>query len=211
MLCSRYAEDRLAAAVERGVRQYVLLGAGFETFAYRQPVWARALRIFEVDQIATQQAKRDRLETAAIAVPDNVTFVPVDFEVDALADRLVASGFDLQQRACLSWLGVTMYLEEAAIDAVFAFVTSLPRGSELVFTFTRERTSEEASWMAAALDAIGEPLRTRFTEARLADKLRAAGFSEVTFLSPADSVRYFQGRTDDLKTPERPTIVAAVV
>lgn len=135
LIRSRYAEDRLQMAVKRGITQYVSLGAGFDTFPYRQPAWARTLRLFEVDQPASQAAKRERLAHSGISIPPNVEFVPIDFEKTSLADGLSASSFDATRPTFVSWLGVTMYLTQQAIDAVLRYVASLPRTSEIVFTF----------------------------------------------------------------------------
>ncbi|MBV8476214.1 MAG: class I SAM-dependent methyltransferase, partial [Acidobacteria bacterium] len=127
---SRFAEDCLAEAVNQGVRQYVLLGAGLDTFAYRQPRWASSLRIFEVDHPATQRWKRRRLAEAGISVPENVTFVPVDFEKVSLATALPQAGIDSGMAAFFSMLGVTQYLIEGAFDETLRFVLSMPSPSE---------------------------------------------------------------------------------
>lgn len=137
VLRSRYAEDRLCDAVERGVAQYVALGAGLDTFAYRQPSWAGGLRIFEVDRRASQGAKRDRLEGAGVAVPANVAFVAIDLDAEPLGPGLVGAGFDAERPAFIACLGVLAYLAPASVDAVFRWVASLPRGSEFVFTFAQ--------------------------------------------------------------------------
>src|SRR5271163_1639382 len=105
---SRYAEDELACAVEHEVRQYVVLGAGLDTFAYRNP--HLGLRIFEVDHPATQAWKREQLQAARIAIPTSLTFVPIDFERQTLAAGLEQAGFDAGAAAFFSWLGVTPYL-----------------------------------------------------------------------------------------------------
>jgi methyltransferase (TIGR00027 family) len=217
LLRSRYAEDRLAEAVRRGVRQFVSLGAGFDTFAYRQPAWAREcqpeLRIFEVDQIASQRAKRDRLAAAGIAVPPNVTFVEADFEHMSLHDMLVGGGFSTSAPAFISWLGVTVYLTEAAIDAVLQFVGTLPASSEIVFTFhTRERAIE-GSALAARAAEVGEPFISYFTPEEIEHKLRGFGFSEVSFLTPQEAERrYFPApRSDRLPAPVRINTVSGIV
>src|SRR5579863_106550 len=119
---SRFAEDRLAEAFRGGVRQYVLLGAGLDTFAYRQPPWAHSLRIFEVDYPATQQWKRKRLAEARILVRDNVTFVPLDFEKVSLAQGLSQAGLHPDTGTFFSMLGVSQYLTEAAFDQTLKFV-----------------------------------------------------------------------------------------
>ena len=213
VLRSRFAEDQLAEAVARGVRQYVILGAGLDTFAYRQPPWAAELRIFEVDQPASQALKVDLLRQAGIAAPANLVFASVDFETEVLRDRLCHAGFDDHAPTFLSWLGVTMYLAERAIDDVLRYVGSLPAGSELVFTFAaNEGDDPRASRLAAAAAAVGEPWRTVFTVDELAKKLHDVGFSEVRFLMPEEATRrYFMHRTDGLPPPTRPGIVSARV
>ncbi len=109
---SRYAEDCLAESIARGTRQYIVLGAGLDTFAYRQPTWAGPLRIFEADYPATQNWKRNRLSAARIIVPTNLTFVPVDFERGLLHEALANAGLDFTLPTFVSWLGVTQYLSE---------------------------------------------------------------------------------------------------
>jgi len=219
VLRSRFAEDCLADAVARGVTQVVILGAGFDTFAYRQPGWAHAIRILEVDQPATQHTKRDRLTSAGVAIPPNLTFVPVNFERDQLGERLRDVGFDPEKPAFYSWLGVTMYLEEPAIDAVLKLIAGGPKSTEVVFTFAPE--GEDASGdrgtvrttVFSSLAALaGEPWRTRFSTTRLSEKLSQLGFGVVQFLTPEDARRrYFNERPDDLPPPRRTTIVRAVV
>jgi methyltransferase (TIGR00027 family) len=214
---SRYAEDRLARAVARGVRQYVSLGAGYDTFAYRQPEWARGLRIFEVDQPATQREKRARLEKAGIQPPANVEFVPIDFERTSLGEGLRASGFDPAQPTFFSWLGVMMYLEQAAIDAVFEFVAACPRGSEIVFSFAPpERTDPEGkrhtATMAERAAMQGEPWKTRVAWPDLARQLQGHGFSEITCPTIADLRGwYIDGRADGLQISDRRTLASVVV
>jgi methyltransferase (TIGR00027 family) len=217
LLRSRYTEDRLAAAVARGVRQYVVLGAGYDTFGYRQPAWAAGVRIFEVDQPATQRAKQDALAAAGLPIRENVTFVAVNFQRDRLDTCLRAAGLDAAAPAFVSWLGVMVYITEEAADDVFRFVASLPPGSEIVFTFAprrAERTdpSQHLSRVAAAVAEMGEPWRTFTDPGELAAKLRRFGFSDVAVLSPADAEdRYFKGRTDGLPAPKRASIATATV
>ncbi len=212
ILRSRFAEDCLALAAERGVTQYVLLGAGFDTFAYRQPSWAAAVRIFEVDQPASQQLKRDTIARAGVHVPSNVVYVAVDFAVDSIGERLAKSGFDPMRPAFISWLGVTMYLPEPAIDVVLEFVAALPKSTEIVLTFAQPPDQASASRIAERAAEVGEPWLTYFAPARLEQKLRHSGFSHVSFLTPAESsARYFSGRTDGLQGPRRTSIVRATV
>jgi methyltransferase (TIGR00027 family) len=160
---SRVAEDELARAVEAGVRQYVVLGAGLDTFAYRNPHNATGLRVFEVDHPSTQHWKRRCLSDAGIPVAQNLIFAPVDFEHGTLAQGLAEAGFRNDQSACFSWLGVTMYLTEAAIMETLAFVARLPQGSSICFDYRApasmlnpiERVVGEV--MAQRAAAVGNP------------------------------------------------------
>ena len=207
---SRFAEDCLAEAVRRGVTQYVILGAGLDTFAWRQPPWAAAaaLRIFEIDQPASQEDKRARLDRASLGPPSNLTLVPVNFELDPLAERLRAGGVDPRQPVFYSWLGVTPYLDEPAIDEVLRVMASGVAGTEVVLTFAPLRDTPSAVATMAA--ALGETFRSYFTPETLAAKLHGAGFAHVSFLTPADAAaRYFRSRGDGLAPPRRTSIARA--
>jgi methyltransferase (TIGR00027 family) len=211
---SRFAEDRLAAAVGRGVTQFVVLGAGYDTFAFRQPDWARMLRIFEVDHAASQQAKRERLAAANIPLPPNVTFAAVDFEHETLLAGLARSGFDPQQPTFVSCLGVLVYLTAEAVEGVFRFAASLVPGSEIVATFRGQRVAGEPveSPVAAAAAAAGEPWISSFDPAGLRRQLMAMGFSDVSLITgPELEVRYAMRRTDGLHPPGRMMMVSAKV
>jgi len=214
---SRYAEDRAGEAAARGVRQYISLGAGLDTFACRQPAWAAPLRIVEVDEPASQADKRERLARAAVAVPRNVTFVPIDFETTSLADGLAGHGIDVGAPTFVSWLGVMMYLTREAIDAVFRVVRGLPAGSEIVFTFSPPLDGSEAQRAGAAAFAgyaagLGEPFVTQVTADALAEWLRGHGFTDITFFGPDEiAARYLAGRTDGLRVSRRTTIASARV
>ncbi|WP_224360289.1 class I SAM-dependent methyltransferase [Hyalangium versicolor] len=212
---SRFAEDRLQEAVARGVRQYVLLGAGLDSFAYRQPAWAAGLRIFEVDHPASQQEKQARLRNAGIVPPENLVWAGIDFERTSLREGLLQSGFDPHVPAFMSCLGVLVYLEEAAVHQVFTFVGSLPPSSEIVFTFTgtRQEVDQPAlPALASRVESLGEPFRSHLFEEDLVPKLTGLGFSEVTVLTPEQSrERYFQGRSDRLPAPRRARIASARV
>jgi methyltransferase (TIGR00027 family) len=216
VLRSRYTEDRLLEAVDNGVQQYLILGAGLDTFPYRQPNWARVLRIFEVDHSASQRSKRERLALASIEVPSNVELICCDFETTSLDDCLRKSRFDFGKPAFLSWLGVTIYLRTGAINAVFRFVSSLPRSSEIVFTFasptsTAKEERRKPSFAASAA-AHGEPWRTSFEPNDLTRKLHRLGFSTVSFLSASEAdTRYFRGRHDGLHAPRKVGIATATV
>lgn len=210
VLRSRFAEDRLAAAVLRGVTQYIILGAGFDTFAFRQPAWGRQLKIVEVDHSATQDLKRSYLADAGLVVPDNVVLATIDFENESLVDGLRRYRVALNELTLFAWLGVTMYLKEDAIDAVLHEVAALPTGSEIVLTFARPRAAS-LSPLAQRAASLGEPWISYFEPDALDAKLRAAGFSIVEFLSPAEAeARYFRDRPTDLPAPEQTNLVCAI-
>ncbi len=210
VLRSRFAEDRLAAAFPRGVTQYVILGAGFDTFALRQPAWAHGLKILEVDHSGTQELKRAHLAAAGLAMPANADFADIDFEHESLSDGLLRHHFSLAEPTFFSWLGVTMYLKEDAIDAVLRSVAGFPAGSEIVLTFAPPGDSPSPFDHRAA--NLGEPWVSYFEPDALEEKLRVFGFSEVEFLLPAEAEeRYFRHRSIDLPAPNRKNILSAVL
>ena len=201
---SRCAEDQLALAYGRGVRQCVVMGAGLDTFALRNPY--TDLRVFEVDHPATQAWKRTCLEAAGLAVPQSLTFAPVDFQREGLAEGLEAAGFDGGRPAFCSWLGVAMYLDEAAVWRTLEWVAGLPPGGGIVFDFmvrpelmeARSRLAAEA--LAARVAAAGEPFRSAFDPDALAQGMRQAGFAEAETLGAEELNRlYFDGRADGLR------------
>jgi methyltransferase (TIGR00027 family) len=202
---SRYAEDQLARAVQRGVRQYVVLGAGLDTFAYRNPLRSSGLRVFEVDHPATQAWKRARLSEANIAVPDEMTFAAVDFERQSIEDGLLRAGFRKQQPAFFSWLGVTPYLSRPAFDATIQFVAGLPSGSGVVFDFAVERSllspTQQLAFEAIAerVARAGEPFQLFFDPSALVSDLDRLGFGQIEDLAgDGINARYFAGRSDGL-------------
>ncbi len=215
---SRYAEDALARAVENGARQYVVLGAGLDTFAYRNPHRVGRLRVFEVDHPATQAWKRTKLEDAGILVPDDLVFAPVDFERATLADGLREAGFDPRVRTFFSWLGVVPYLEIESIVATLRVVASTAAGSEVVFDYAippsmmapAQRRVFEA--LAARVAAAGEPWRTFFEPSALAREIAAIGLTVVDDVPPEVlNARYFAGRTDGLQIRGRARMMHARV
>jgi methyltransferase (TIGR00027 family) len=203
---SRHAEDLLHRAVARGVGRYAVLGAGLDTFAYRNPYPVDHLQVFEVDHPATQAWKRGCLEEAGIAVPAGLTFAPVDFESQTLADGLRAAGFRDDEPAFFSWLGVVPYLTREAIRATLRYVAALPAGSEIVFDYgippdsldPRRRQVFDA--LAERVAAAGEPWRTFYEPAALVRELGELGFGDVEDTGPeAIDARYFADRTDGLR------------
>jgi methyltransferase (TIGR00027 family) len=207
---SRFAEDALARSIARGATQYVVLGAGLDTFAYRNPYAESALRVFEVDYPATQEWKRQQLEEARIAVPTSVTYVPVDFERQTLQEGLRLAGFDSTKPTFFSWLGVTMYLSEDAVMSTFGFIASTPPGGGVAFDYAVPRSSL-GLFGRIALDAVarrvaraGEPFRTFFAPAALGQRLEGMGFSSIEDLGSDEiNARYFKDRPDRLRVMGR--------
>ncbi len=218
ILRSRFAEERMAQAVRRGVRQCVILGAGFDTFAYRQPDWARSLRIYEVDHRATQEDKRQRLRSADIPIPANLEFVTIDFESVSLREGLQASTLNFSEPAFFSCLGVLLYLTREAAEAVFQLVAAFPASSEIVFTFSLPDSSlsgndaENRAALASMTASMGEPFQTHFDPQTLIRDLSALGFSAISVLSSeAAEQKYFQSRSDGLQAPRLGGVCAAIV
>jgi methyltransferase (TIGR00027 family) len=201
---SRYAEDQLAEAVSRGVQQYVVLGAGLDTFAYRNPF--PDLRVFEVDHPATQAWKRRRLESGGIFLPASLTFVPVNFEKQTLAHGLAQAGFAANQAAFFSWLGVTPYLSRETVLATLRWLISICSRNGVAFDYTVPRSSLDPSYwpafdaLANRVAAAGEPFVGFFDPIELERALGVMGFAHIEDLG-ADEInaRYFTHRTDGLR------------
>jgi methyltransferase (TIGR00027 family) len=207
-LRSRYVEDVLENAIQSGVAQYVILGAGLDSFAYRRRDLAGILRVFEVDQPATQQWKRARLHALGVELPPNLTFVSIDFEKQALGEGLRGGGYRLEEPGVFSWLGVTQYLTEDAIFSTLRDIAALAPGTEVIFEYLILESlldAENQRWMAvlkADAAARGEPWRSVFDPTSLMARLRELGFAEVWDLGPEEAnARYFTGRTDELRLP----------
>jgi methyltransferase (TIGR00027 family) len=199
---SRYAEDQLAAAVGRGATQCVILGAGLDTFAYRNPY--PGLRVFEVDHPATQAWKREQLRKAEIAIPESMTFVPIDFETQNLRERLRAAGLR-EEITFFPWLGVTPYLTREAFDETIRLIASMPAGSGTVFDYVLlpslldARSQAGLKMVSDRVKMAGEPFRLFFEPAQLTEDLRTAGFRSFEDLDAAAiDARYFAGRSDGL-------------
>jgi len=204
-LRQRYAEDELGEALGRGIEQYVILGAGLDSFAYRRSDLAAVVRVFEVDHPATQHWKCGRLQALNVARPSNLTFVPVDFERQTLAEALRANGHRTELPTFFSWLGVTMYLTGEAVLETLRYVAGLPPGSEIVFQYYLPESllSEEGRHRLALYKTFaatrGEPFVSFFEPIALVARVKELGFTQVWDLGPDDAnARYFAGRTDGL-------------
>lgn len=183
---SRLAEEALTEAVARGVRQYVLLGAGLDTFAYRNPHAAGGLRVFEVDHPATQEWKRQLVSQARLKSQGSLIYVPVNFEREPLAERLTANGFQRGEPAFFSWLGVTMYLTREAIQETLRFVAQpMVSRSGIIFDYLTvpPRWDFLRRWglkvLMRRVAAAGEPWQTFFDPAALHADLTRLGFATV--------------------------------
>jgi len=176
------------------VTQYIVLGAGFDTFDFRQSVWAQPLQILEVDHAETQAAKRAQLAAAGLAMPENAYFATIDFKHESLRNGLLRYQVSLDKPTFFSWLGVTMYLKEDTIDAVLRTVAAFPEGSEIVLIFALPPGDSPSPFDQRAA-SLGEPWVSYFEPYAFEERLRGAGFSNVEFLSPEEAeARYFRQR-----------------
>jgi methyltransferase (TIGR00027 family) len=217
VLCrSRYTEDRVTAAIVTGVRQYVLLGAGLDTFAYRSSL-AGQLAIWEVDHPATQAWKRAALAAAQIDAGPAVTFVPAEFGGSSLARVLQAGGFDFGQAAVISLLGVTMYLDDRAIRDTLTALSSCAPGAELIVDYMlpaglRDKTGDSyVSQVAAAAADRGEPWLTFASPADMTALLAEFGFSIAEHVRQRDAIpAELWDRSDSLRPVELSMIARAI-
>lgn len=215
---SRFTEERLAQAAARGVRQYVIIGAGLDTFPWRQPPFAKEMRIFFVDHPSTLTWSTERFRERGLATPPNLTFVAADLEAQELAVRLDDHGFEQETAAFSSVLGVTQYISRDATEALLRFAASLPVRSEIVFTFSPPDDELDADdlaaivWSLAATKATGEPWLTRLRAPEVANLLTSLGFQDVFHLSQTlAQQRYFSDRTDTLRATRIEELFAATV
>ncbi|MBV8585080.1 MAG: class I SAM-dependent methyltransferase, partial [Verrucomicrobia bacterium] len=197
---TRFAEDAFGTGAAMGVRQPVILGAGLDTFAYRHSLGPE-IQVFEVDHPATQAWKQQRLSEAAISIPDSLTYAPIDFERQTLADSLAAAGFDRKEPAFFTWLGVVPYLTEDAVWTTLAAVASLPTDTQVVFDYSNPpellspESRERHDVRAEKVAELGEPWITFFETDGVRAKLQNVGFSEIEDLGPRQiSERYLPNR-----------------
>jgi len=215
---SRYTEDELALGVRRGVSQYVILGAGLDTFAYRNPYPEGVLHIFEVDYPTTQAWKRARLEEVGIALPGDLTFSPVDFETQTLEEGLRNAGYDSSKRTFFSWLGVTEYLATDVVMATLRFIASARVKSGVVFDYMISPSlltpTQQSSFDALSkrVASAGEPWKAFFDPELLTRDLKGMGFKYVEDNGPEEiNARYFKNRKDGLRVGSLSHIMKAHV
>jgi methyltransferase (TIGR00027 family) len=215
---NRFAEDRLAAAAARGAGQYVIVGAGLDTFPWRQPPFAKSMRIFFVDHPSTLAWSMERFRERGLPPPPNVAFVAADLEAKELGARLDEHGFDGGTTTFFSVLGVTQYITRDAVDTLFGFAASLPAQSEIVSSFAPtddELDPEELAgrnWGIAVAAPSGEPWLTRLSAPEAFGLFTRLGFGEVFHLSKKRLREcYFSGRNDTLKANGIDHLFAATV
>jgi len=208
-LRNRYAEDELVRAIEHGTAQYIMLGAGLDSFAYRRPDLLRTLDVYEVDHPASQAWKRERVKELSIQIPVRLHYVPIDFERETLTAGLAAGGINFKAATFFSWLGVTQYLSPAAVLGTLREIAELAApGSEIVFQFivpAETLAGEESALvkaLAAGAAAVGEPWLSFFAPEEMEAHLRPMGFGKVRRFGPQQAIeRYLLGRPDGLRLP----------
>lgn len=217
---ARYAEETLEKAIWQGVKQYVILGAGLDTFAFRRPDLMEKLEVFEVDHPATQEFKLHRLAELGWKIPAKLHFIPIDFTKESLATALARSpNYDLTLKTFFSWLGVTYFLTKAEVFATLQSIAQVSAsGSMVVFDyfdkeiFNPDKSSLRMEKTLEFLQNIGEPMKTGFNPSTLAEDLARLGFCLKENLSPADiEKRFLQGSTDGYHAADYVCFACAVV
>lgn len=216
---ARYTEDSLDAAIHQGIKQYVILGAGMDTFAFRKADQLSQLHVFELDHPATQALKRKRLAELGWELPAHLHFVPLDFTKDTITTALQHSMYDSQARGFFSWLGVSYYLNrDVVFDTLRAIADVAPTGSTIVFdyldtdAFDPEKSTARLQKMLRVLRQMGEPMESVFDPATLGTDLKRVGLYLSENLSPSDiEDRYFKRRTDGYNAFEHVYFAKAVV
>jgi methyltransferase (TIGR00027 family) len=200
---TRFVEDAVAQAIRDGIGQYVILGAGLDSFAYRRSDLSGRLKIFEVDRASSQAWKRRRLEEMGVAIPASVSFVTLDHETDDLHSGLAPAGFDPSAPAIVSAIALTQYLAQPAIERILKLVASLPSGSRLVVTYVvpanelSEMAAAGLAWTMSQAEERGERFLSLFSPADFDELLKRSGFLRVQEAGPPELVQtYLAARPD---------------
>mgnify|MGYP004668678095 CR=1 FL=1 len=213
---SRFCEDSLKTAMQTGTTQYVILGAGLDTFAFRETNFMKKYKVFEVDHPQTQLDKINRVKRAKLEIPENLFYVPVDFSKDDLKNGLISAGFDPRQKTFFSWLGVSYYLTEEEIEKTLDNIAFLSAdGSSLVFDYADENlfssTMKRVQNMVAMAKAGGEEMKSCFSYAKLEKLLEKHRFLIYELMTEQDiQENYFAGRGEELTAFEHINYVTAV-
>jgi methyltransferase (TIGR00027 family) len=212
---SRYSEDRLMAGA---FPQYVILGAGLDSFAWRRPDRLRSLRVFEVDHPASQAWKLQRVLDLSLPRSDSQVFVPVDFETGSLHDALESAGFDWGRPAMFSCTGVASYLTVPVIESTLRTIAGAAAGSEVVLSYRADESvvddvgREFVRIFSAMAAAAGEPLQPGWRAAGIEQTITRCGLSVAEHPTRADlEDRYFAGRSDGLRPYTAETLITAGV
>jgi methyltransferase (TIGR00027 family) len=214
---SRFTEDLVEGAISSGVRQYVILGAGLDSFAYRRSDLTTRIRVFEVDHPASQSWKQDRLHHLGIEIPENLVFAPVDFERQTLREGLVSAGFDFAHTAVFSWIGVTMYLTPDAIQATLGTVSQCTPGTQVVLTYNQPRrvldlfSRQVTSTFEAIASELGEPFVSLFVPDEIEGLLRNHGFEDIVHFGPQEALAAWFGGAADVAIAGAQRLIAATV
>ncbi len=213
---SRFCEDSLKTAMQTGTTQYVILGAGLDTFAFRETNFMKKYKVFEVDHPQTQLDKINRVKRAKLEMPENLFYIPVDFSKDDLKNRLISAGFDPRQKTFFSWLGVSYYLTEEEIGKTLDDIAFLSAdGSSLVFDYADgnlfSSTVKRVQNMVAMAKAGEEEMKSCFSYAKLEKLLEKHGFLIYELMTEQDiQENYFAGRGEELTAFEHINYVNAV-
>jgi len=214
---SRFTEDLVERAISRGVGQYVILGAGLDSFAYRRGDLMDRIRVFEIDHPASQSWKQDRLRDLRLQIPDSLVFAPVDFERQTLQDGLASAGFSFARTAVFSWIGVTMYLTLAAIEATLETISQCVPGSQVVLTFNQphhllDRSALEVTRSFEAIaSGLGEPFVSLFAPDQIEGLLRSHGFGDIVHFGPQEARAAWYGGAADVAIAGAQRLIAAAV
>lgn len=215
---SRYTEDMLKLAVRFGVKQYIILGAGFDTFAFRNKELLDHIDVFELDHPATQELKLKRIKMARWEIPKNLHFIPVDFSKGNFIEQMEKSTFDKNKLSFYSWLGVTYYLSKDEIVNTLKHISNVsPKGSSVIFDyadhniFDIEKTTRRVQNMIHAASQSGEPMKSCYSYRELVSHLEKTGFQLYEHLTPSEiGQNYFKGRDDDYTAFENINFALAV-
>ena len=214
---SRFTEDLVDRAIGRGVEQYVILGAGLDSFAYRRSDLIDRLRVFEVDHPASQSWKQDRLRGIGIEIPGHLVFAPVDFERQTLREGLVSAGFDFARTAVFSWIGVTMYLTLDAIEATLGTISECMPGSQIALTYNQphrvldDTAFQVTSTFEAIATEMGEPFVSLFVPDQIEGLLRNHGFGDIVHFGPQEARAAWFGGAADVTIAGAQRLIAATV
>jgi methyltransferase (TIGR00027 family) len=216
---NRFAEDELAHAVERGISQYIILGAGLDSFAYRRSDLLQTVDVYEIDHPASQRWKRQRVHELGVRIPARLHYVPIDFERQTLTEGLTEGGVNLRAPSFLSWLGVTQYLSADVVLGTLCEIAGLTaNGSQIAFQFVvppATLTGEERSLvldLAAHAAQVGEPWLSFFEPVEMESRLRQMGYANIVqFGAQQATERYLLSRTDGLRLPAYFHMISASV